>query len=355
MIQIVESADADALARFGDIIDVRTPAEFADDHIPGALNLPVLSNDERAQIGMIYVQESRWRARRLGAALVARNIARHLEGPLADKGPQFTPLVYCWRGGQRSAAMASVLSQVGWRVSTLEGGYRTYRRRVMRSLYGAAAAIRVILLDGDTGVAKTDILTRLPEVGVQTLDLEALASHRGSLFGAVPGARQPSQRMFESRLATAMDALDPNRPVVVEAESSRIGEIMIPPALWKQMTVAPAITLAAPIADRARYLTQAYADILGDLPAIEAAIEHLPRHIGKDDRQAWIDLARAGEFEGLAKALIEAHYDPAYRRSTLRSQRTLLQRITLPDLSVASRRRAAEEIALTLETPSLAA
>src|SRR5665213_4544149 len=171
MIPTLETLDRASLARFDDVVDVRTPAKFALDQVPGAINLPVLSDDERALVGTIYVQESRLKARRIGAALVARNIAGHLEGALNDKAGPYAPLIYCWRGGQRSHAMATVLSQVGWRPTTIAGGYKSWRKWVTASLYDAEPAFRAILLDGNTGSAKTEILRGLREAGVQTLSL----------------------------------------------------------------------------------------------------------------------------------------------------------------------------------------
>lgn len=218
MIQTLASADPAGFAASDGIVDVRSPAEFAEDHVPGAVNLPVLDDAERARVGTIYVQELRMKARRLGAALVARNIARHLEEGLKDKPGSWAPLIYCWRGGQRSNAMATVLEQVGWRPTVLSGGYKTYRRRVTAALYDAEPDFRVILLDGYTGVAKTEVLGRLERLGVQTLDLEGLAAHRGSLFGALPGHPQPHQKGFELALLARVDALDRTRPVVVEAK-----------------------------------------------------------------------------------------------------------------------------------------
>src|SRR4051812_21437901 len=230
--EVVQSADATTRAGFDLVIDVRSPREFALDHVPGAVNLPVLSDAERAEVGTIYVQGSRFKARQVGAAYVARNVAHHLTTALADKGGGFRPLLYCWRGGMRSNAMAVILAQVGWRTAVLEGGYRTYRRRVVERLYGEMPLPPVVLLDGSTGTGKTEVLARLAGEGVQALDLEDLAQHRGSLFGALPGRPQPSQKLFESRLLAALEALDPTRPVVVEAESSKIGELIVPPALW---------------------------------------------------------------------------------------------------------------------------
>src|SRR5665213_3204532 len=170
VIQVTEDTDAASLAQFDAVIDVRSPGEFAEDHVPGAISLPVLSDAERAEVGTIYVQGSKLEARRIGAAYVARNIAAHLQGALADRPGGFHPLVYCWRGGQRSNAMATVLAQVGWRTGLLKGGYKTYRRRVQHRLYETDPWFSLVLLDGHTGSAKTEILGRLAARGVQTLD-----------------------------------------------------------------------------------------------------------------------------------------------------------------------------------------
>ncbi|MBV8594495.1 MAG: tRNA 2-selenouridine(34) synthase MnmH [Caulobacteraceae bacterium] len=348
MIAVTGDATASELAKFESIVDVRSPAEFLEDHVPWAINLPVLSDEERAEVGTLYVQQSRFLARRVGAAIVARNIARHLEGALADVGGDWAPLVYCWRGGQRSNAMATVLDQVGWRPTVLDGGYRTYRRRVTAALYDAEPRLRLILLDGDTGSAKTDILRRLADLGVQTLDLEDLAAHRGSLFGALPGQPQPAQKLFETRLLAAIEALDPNGPVVVEAESSKVGGINLPPMLWKAMRAAPRLVLRAPAAARARYLTTAYADILADREAIDAALARLPRHHGRELIAAWRGMAGVGDFEALARSLIEHHYDPAYRRSS--GGGTVLATIDMEGLDEGHRAKAAETIASLVST-----
>jgi tRNA 2-selenouridine synthase len=344
MIETLERFDPAALGRFDAVIDVRSPAEFADDHLPGAVNLPVLEDDERAEVGTIYVQESRLKARRVGAALVARNIARHLEGALNEKSGAFMPLIYCWRGGQRSAAMASVLSQVGWRVAVLRWGYKTYRRWVTAALYGDEAPFRAVLLDGNTGSAKTDILGRVRDLGVQVIDLEGLAEHRGSLFGALPGQPQPSQKMFESRLARALAAIDPAEPVLLEAESSKIGDLMIPPAVWRAMLAAPRIEVTAPREARAKYLMEAYGEAARDPSVLDAILRRLPRHLGRKSLEAWRDLAAAKNFEGLAQALIEAHYDPAYERARRRDPRSL-GTVPMAGLALAQREAAAGAVA----------
>ncbi|MFL5296843.1 MAG: tRNA 2-selenouridine(34) synthase MnmH [Phenylobacterium sp.] len=343
-IEVLQSADLASLAGFDALIDVRSPAEFAHDHAPGAINLPVLSNEERATVGTIYVQESRFTARRLGAALIARNVAHHLETALADKPGSFRPLIYCWRGGQRSHAMATILAEVGWRTTVLAGGYHTWRRHVTERLYDGELAVRPVLIDGMTGCGKTEVLTRLAARGAQVLDLEDLAAHRGSLFGALPGRRQPSQKMFESRLLGLVDALDPARPVFVEAESSKIGERMLPPALWKAMADAPCIVLTAEPDVRARYLAAAYADIVQDRERLEALLARLPTPPSRKRLAAWLEHVDAGRVEALAQALMELHYDPSYRRSSRKNDRPRLGKIDMGGLQDADFERAADEV-----------
>jgi tRNA 2-selenouridine synthase len=325
------------------IIDVRSPGEFAEDHLPGAINLPVLDDAQRAEVGTEYVQGSKFLARRHGAALVARNIAAHLEGALGDRDGSFRPLVYCWRGGQRSGAMVTVMDQVGWPVTVLDGGYQTWRRQVAAALYDTPAPFRIVLLDGPTGSGKTEVLARLAARGLQILDLEALAHHRGSLFGARPGG-QPSQKRFESRLHDALCRLDPARPVLVEAESSRIGERVVPPSLWAAMQAAQVIELSAPVAARARYTARAYAEISANAGALDAALGRLPRHHAKARLADWRALARNRDFEALAAALIEAHYDPAYARAGAARQ-TPMGRVSSGALAPADLDAAADRIA----------
>lgn len=349
LIAKVDHLGPDVLAGVDQVIDVRSPGEFAQDRVPGSVNLPVLTDAERARVGTIYVQEDKFRARRIGAALIGRNIAAHLEGELADKGGGWRALVYCWRGGQRSGAMATVLSQVGWRVSVLQGGYRTYRQAVVKALYDGQPVANLVLLGGRTGVGKTELLARLRARGVQTLDLEALADHRGSLLGAMPGRPQPSQKLWESRLAGALAELDPGRPVLVEAESSKVGERAIPPVLWRAMTDAPLIELVAPMQARARNLVETYEGLADDHGAFAAALDRLPRHIGRAEVDSWRGLLEAGERLALAESLVERHYDPAYARAARSRAGPVLGRLDLPDLSEASRDRAAEQVIAQLE------
>ncbi len=333
-----------AAAPFDDVIDVRSPSEFAEDHLPGAVSLPVLSDEERARVGAIYVREDRFRARRIGAALVARNAAAHIEDRLADRGGGWRPLVYCWRGGQRSGAFASILEQIGWRVGVLDGGYRSWRRQVSGLLYDGTLPHRLVVLDGNTGSAKTDILKAVGRLGGQALDLEGLAGHRGSALGAVAGG-QPSQKAFETRLAAALAALDPARPVLVEAESSRIGERVVPPALWKAMRAAPRIAVAAAPEVRAAYLTRAYADLTGDPAELRARLRSLIPLQGRARVEAWCAMAEEGRHEALAAALIAEHYDPRYAKGAMRRDAQASATVALDGAGEAEVGAAAERVA----------
>ena len=329
---------------FDDVIDVRSPAEFEEDHVPGAISLPVLSNEERARVGTIYVQDSAFRARKIGAALVARNSAAHIEGPLSDRDGGWRPLVYCWRGGQRSGSFATILGQIGWRAEVVEGGYRTWRRLVQRALYEEVLPHKLILLDGLTGTAKTELLHRLDRIGMQVLDLEGLAGHRGSLLGAMPGG-QPSQKGFETSLAARLAALDTARPVIAEAESSKVGDVALPPALWSAMQAAERIEVTAEAPARARYLARAYSDLSADRERLEGLLRLLVPLRGRAVVDRWIALLREGRMEELAADLMAEHYDPAYRRSRARYPAPSLLSVSAGALAEGDLDLAAERIA----------
>ena len=332
---------------FDDIIDVRSPSEFAEDHMPGAISLPVMSDAERAEIGTIYKQVSPFLARKRGAALVARHAAAHLDGPLADRTGAWKPLVYCWRGGQRSGSFASILAQIGWRVETVAGGYKAWRALVVTALYDTPMPCPVVVLDGNTGSAKTEVLNLLPGLGVQVLDLEGLARHRGSLFGAMPGG-QPSQKAFEGALAQQIAALDPTRPVLVEAESSKIGKCLVPPELWKAMTRAPRVAIVADRATRAEYLQRAYADMVDDPERLAGVIGQLRHGHAHALIEAWLALAATGQHRALADGLMRHHYDPRYSRHRDRMQVPLVA-VPAPSLAAGALPALARDVAAAVQ------
>ncbi|MDE0308013.1 MAG: tRNA 2-selenouridine(34) synthase MnmH [Albidovulum sp.] len=332
---------------FDEILDVRSPSEFSEDSIPGSINLPVLDDNERSLVGWTYKNVSRFKAQKMGAALVARNIAGHLENHLAHADGSYKPLVYCWRGGQRSGALATVLAQVGWNSTVLCGGYRTYRRLVVDFLYGRPLESEFILLDGNTGTSKTELLRLLSEHDVQTLDLERLANHRGSLFGARAGG-QPSQKSFESMLASQLLLLDPTAPVVVEAESSRIGGLSIPPSLWTAMQSAARIEIEAPLKERARCLVRSFPDIVEDSARLKEILGKMRKlHSGKTVDH-WFNLYDNGRYEAFAKELITNHYDPRYARQRSRDEIGPVEKFTLSSTSADGLEAAAPDLARTI-------
>lgn len=310
--------DVAALAGYRDRIDVRSPAEFAQDHVPAAANHPVLDDAERSRIGTLYAAAP-FSARRQGAALVARNIATMLETAFVDRGRDWRPLVYCWRGGQRSRALTQVLNEVGWRAVQLEGGYRAYRRQVVAELARLPLHCRFVVICGLTGSGKSRLLAALERAGAQTLDLEGIARHRGSVLGDLPGDPQPSQKWFESQLCDALGRLDPSRPVFVESESRRIGGVQMPDALLAQMRIGRVLTLVTPLAQRVALLKDEYAHFLAAPAQLGACLQPLSERYGNATIARWQAMAAAGDWDGLVAALLEAHYDPMYARSLERN------------------------------------
>jgi tRNA 2-selenouridine synthase len=318
-VRFPDAASAGQIDLYDEVIDVRSPAEYAEDHVPGALNCPVLDDAERATIGTLYKQVSPFDAKRRGAALVSRNIARHLETVFAARDRDWRPLVYCWRGGKRSGAMTHVLREVGWQAAQLEGGYKAFRRAVVTALETLPGGFRYVVLCGETGSAKSRVLEALAARGAQVLDLERLARHRGSVLGSLPDTPQPGQKMFETLVWDALRRMDPAAPVFVEAESKKIGQLQVPDALLEAMRAAECARVEAPLEARVAFLLEEYRHFTADPAALKTQLDCLSGLYGKDTIAAWQARADRGEWDGLVAELLAAHYDPAYRRSTLRN------------------------------------
>ena len=319
---------------FDEIIDVRSPSEFIEDHVPGALNLPVLSDSERAQVGTLYRNASPFEARRMGAGLVSANIACHLSGDLSDKDRDFRPLVYCWRGGKRSAAMAIVLSSIGWHPHLLDGGYKAYRSFVRQSLAGLLEQqIPFRVIAGLTGSGKTLLLQRLEKLGEQVVDLEAIAAHRGSALGEEPDQRQPGQKRFETLLLERLCILDSKRPVYIESESSRIGCLQIPDVMWSLMKKAPVIEVSVPRQDRATYLLNAYPHFTDNADLLIEKLEPVRRLQSSAVFAQWEEAISRGEFLEFVQSILENHYDPAYRRSREKTYMEACAKLTMKRVS----------------------
>jgi tRNA 2-selenouridine synthase len=294
------------------VVDVRSPSEYAEDHVPGAVNLPVLSDEERAEVGLVYARDS-FAAKRLGAALVAANIAAHLRGWCATQPRHWRPLLYCWRGGQRSRSFALVLREVGWKATILDGGWRAYRRQVRDDLKSLCAARRFHVLTGLTGVGKTRVLRWLAAQGENVLNLEHLASHRGSLLGTEPDTPQPSQKFFESLVCDALHASDPDRPVWVEAESSRVGRLLVPDPLWRGMMAGSVTEVSAPHDARVDTLIGDYDHFVREPATLLSLLPTLVGRHSKAQVARWAEQIRSGAWREFVGSLLTAHYDPVYR------------------------------------------
>lgn len=307
------------LAGWDAILDVRSPSEFAEDRLPGAVNCPVLDDAERARVGTAYKQLGAFEAKRLGAPLVAANIARILSGPLSGLPRQWRALVYCWRGGTRSGALAQVLRQVGWDATQLEGGYKAFRRQVAADLETLPQRFDFRVVCGATGSGKSRLLEALAAAGAQVLDLEVLAAHRGSVLGELPGAPQPSQKAFETAIWTALSRHDPARPVFVESESRKVGNLRVPEALIDRMRGSACLRLEAPPDVRAELLLEDYAHLVADPARLREKLACLAPLHGKERIDRWNALVGDGAWRALVEDLLAAHYDPAYHRSLARN------------------------------------
>ena len=303
------------------ILDARSPAEFAEDHLPGAINVPVLDDAERAQVGTIYKQHSAFDAKRAGAPLVSRNIARHIDTLFSDKPRGWKPLVYCWRGGGRSGSLTHVLRQVGWDAVRLDGGYKAFRKQVVADLEKLPARLEFRVICGATGSGKSRLLEALAEAGAQALDLEALAAHRGSVLGELPDAPQPSQKSFETAIWSALSSFDASRPVFVESESKKVGNLRVPDALIERMRQSDCVRLEAGERDRVALLREDYAHFESSRAVLAGKLDILAPLHGNERIAHWKSLLDAGDWDALVRDLLENHYDPAYRKSLFRNYR----------------------------------
>lgn len=304
------------LADYDTVIDVRSPSEFAEDHLPGAVNWPVLDDEERRIVGTLYVQTSPLAARKVGAAMVARNVARHIDAWVQDKPREWQPLVYCWRGGQRSGTMAWFLDQIGFRTTRLAGGYKGFRAVVREDLATLPDRFNLRVLAGRTGSGKTRLLQALAAQGAQVLDLEALAHHRGSILGGLPGDPQPSQKCFDTQLWTELQRLDAARPVFVESESKKIGRLQLPDSLVRRMREhGKVLRVEMPEAARVQLLLQEYGFFANDVERFCGLLEGLIELRGRERVSHWQAQARTGQWAQLFGELMRDHYDPLYLRS----------------------------------------
>lgn len=317
------------LAEFSEIIDTRTPAEFAEDHIPGAINLPVLDNEERIRVGTLHKQASPFEAKKVGAALVSRHIAEHIAQHFLAMPSSYRPLVYCWRGGNRSGSMTHVLQRIGFKAMQLEGGYKTYRRSVIEALDALPPRFEYRVICGPTGCGKSRLLQVLENRGAQVLDLEAFAAHRGSLLGNLPDQSQPSQKSFESRIWDKLRRFDPGQPVYVESESKKIGKLRVPETLLASIRQGSSLWIDADMQNRVALLLEEYAHFLDAPETLLSLIGFLTPLRGTETIERWINQIRSRQWSDFVRDMLENHYDPAYEKSLARNYDSGLSRHTL--------------------------
>ena len=319
-VQAIPAAEAIArLADFGAVIDARSEAEFAEDHLPGAQNWPTLNNEERQLVGTVYAQVSPFEARKRGAALAAANIARHIDTQVIDKPKGWQPLVYCWRGGKRSGSLALVLDQIGFRVSVVEGGYKAFRSAVLADLPLQAERLHYQVVCGPTGSGKTRLLHALEQAGAQVLDLEDLACHRSSVLGQVPGQSQPTQKRFDALVWNKLREFDAARAVFIESESKKVGNLAVPESLIAAMRASPCLRLELADQERVGLLLEDYAFFVTEPELFCDRLGALTTLRGKTVVEGWQAQVRAGEVEPVVRELLLKHYDPGYAASIERN------------------------------------
>lgn len=304
---------------FDTIIDARSEAEFEQDHLPGAINWPTLNNTQRQEIGTIYKQVSTFEAKKRGAAIAAYNIASHIEREVIDKSRDWRPLTYCWRGGKRSGSLSLVLDQIGFRVSIIEGGYKAFRAAILKAIPELIEKIHFNVICGTTGSGKTRLLQALQTVGAQVLDLEALASHRSSVLGAIPDNPQPTQKHFDTLVWDALRHIDPNRPVYVESESKKIGNVSVPLALIEKMRASPCLNVFLPVQERVALLLEDYQHLAKDPTKFCERLDILASIVGTSTINTWKRNIQNEDLNTVVEALLSEHYDPVYMKSMQRN------------------------------------
>ena len=319
----------DALARmaiplgtpggFSTIIDARSEGEYALDHLPHAVNWPSLNNEERIFVGTMYKQQGAFEAQKHGAAMVAANIARHIQREVLELPKNWQPLIYCWRGGKRSGSLSLVLGQIGFKVNLIEGGYKAFRAAMVEDIPKRVAPLQFKVISGPTGSGKTRLLYALAAEGAQVLDLEDLASHRSSVLGHIPGQPQPSQKRFDTLVWQALHSFDPARSVFVESESRKVGNLSIPESLMLAMRDSPCFELQLSLDERVALLMEDYKFFVDDQDLFGRRLDALVAIRGKAVVEAWKEQIQSGHIDQVVRDLLVLHYDPTYASSMVRN------------------------------------
>jgi tRNA 2-selenouridine synthase len=287
------------------LVDARSPGEYAHSHIPEAINLPILNDEERVHVGTLYKNSGALAATLKGFELVGPRF-HEIQKSALTQFPDRKVILYCWRGGMRSQILSWLLSQVGFQVFRLEGGYKSYRKFTFDQV---RLSYPYLVLGGKTGTGKTVLLQKLREEGEQVIDLEALAHHKGSSFGAIGQKPQPSVEHFENLLAEQLRLIDSKNPIWIENESQRIGNILLPESMYVQMTQSPRIEIQKTTEERIEHISQEYAQL--DAIELMDAVKRIQKRLGGlRTQQAIEDIKNKNHASWIANMLI--YYDKAY-------------------------------------------
>ncbi len=296
------------------VLDVRSPSEYLRGHIPGAINFPLFSDEERAAVGTAYKQEGKDKAIILGLQFVGPRLAEMVKRAL-EISPEKELTVHCWRGGMRSSSIAWLLKQAGFQIYILAGGYKAYRHEVQQYL---CLPFHYKVLSGPTGSGKTNVLHALKALGEQVIDLEGLAAHKGSSFGALGMQEQPAIEYFENLMVAELLQMDPDKPVWIEDESRKIGKVVLQEAFWNHKIKAPVLRINVPSHLRVSRLVEDYGRFTAD--ELEAGIVRISKRLGPQHAKTALEALKNGDLEEVAQTCL-VYYDKAYAYSFERNKR----------------------------------
>ncbi len=305
---------AEALSRPSVFVDTRSPAEYEQGHIPGAVNVPLLENDERAIVGTLYKQQGPEEAKSKGLDIVSGKLAsivRQISN--LNPSPEKRLVVYCWRGGMRSKSVLTILELMGISGSQLTGGYKAYRRHVQEQLAVYELKSEIVVLCGSTGVGKTILLQMLANRGYPVLDLEGLANHRGSAFGHVGIGKPATAQNFDAQLLGELQKMNEKKVILVECESKRVGNVYLPDVLYQAMQRGRRVLVKAGVPTRVARLIAEYTDVLQpNDPEIIASLHSLTRKLGKRKTARLLEEYEAGNVHVFTASLLTDYYDGLY-------------------------------------------
>ncbi|MDC3149064.1 tRNA 2-selenouridine(34) synthase MnmH [Alphaproteobacteria bacterium] len=321
------------------IIDVRTPLEFKEDHIPNSINYPVLTNKQRHEIGIEY-KENSFLAKKVGASIISSNISKIINKIKFDKKQKI--LIYCWRGGLRSLSLYLVLKQIGYDVTLLDGGYKNYRRFVVKFFETSCEKYKFNQIMGVTGVGKTLFIKELSK-SYQVIDFEGLANHKGSILGNIPNKNQPSQKYFETLIYEKLNSFNSRKNIWVEAESIKVGKLSIPSKIWKNMPLGKNVKVISSLEERVRFILKDYKYFTNTPTLMKEALKVLKKIIPKEEFLMIEENLKKEKYFQFVKSLIEYHYDRAYKKTRAESVSNIFNEIYLDKINLLNIKKAIKQ------------